>query len=113
SQSNGIATLLKTEKDAQKIVAEARQYRQDKLKQAKKDALDEIQKYKTAKEQELKDFEAKNAGSVGDLEKSAEQGIQGDLKEIQQQSNAKKNDVVNLLVGAVTKPSAEIHINAK
>ncbi|KAL6946656.1 hypothetical protein ACO0RG_000816 [Hanseniaspora osmophila] len=113
AQTSGIATLLKAEKEAQTIVAQARQYRQEKLKQAKKDAQAEIQKYKAQKETELTEYEKKTSGSAGDLEKSAENDIQGELKEIEKLGNAKKSSVIDLLVKSVTTPTAEIHVNAK
>ncbi|KAM3160635.1 V-type proton ATPase subunit G [Lachancea thermotolerans] len=112
SQPNGIATLLKAEKEAHEIVSKARQYRQEKLKQAKSDAATEINAYKQKKEQELKDFEAKNAGGVGGLEKDAEGKVQVEIQEIQKIGKDKKKNVVKLLVDAVTTPVAEVHVNA-
>lgn len=112
SQQNGIATLLKAEKEAHEIVSTARQYRQDKLKQAKADAAGEIATYKKQKEQELKDFEASNAGGVDGLEKDAEAQVEAELKQIQEIASRKKSDVVKLLISAVIKPSGEMHVNA-
>ncbi|AMD19203.1 HBR302Wp [Eremothecium sinecaudum] len=112
SQSNGIATLLKAEKEAHEIVAKARQYRQEKLKQAKLDALEEINAYKLQKEKELKDFEAANAGGVDDLERTAEKQVQSELQEDRKVARQKKDAVINLLIEAVTTPQLELHINA-
>ncbi|KAG0669443.1 H(+)-transporting V1 sector ATPase subunit G [Maudiozyma exigua] len=112
SQQNGIATLLKAEKEAHEIVSKARKYRQDKLKQAKSDAAQEIETYKTKKDQELKDFESKNVGSTAELEKKADQDVQGELEEIKKISKAKTADVIKLLVSAVTEPIPEMHVNA-
>ncbi|GAV56160.1 hypothetical protein ZYGR_0BA00660 [Zygosaccharomyces rouxii] len=112
SQTNGIATLLKAEKEAHEIVSQARKYRQDKLKQAKNDAASEIEAYKKQKDQELHEYESKNAGSVGELEKDAESHVQGELEEIKQTGSKKQNEVAKLLVDAVINPSFEKHINA-
>ena len=112
SQQNGIATLLKAEKEAHEIVSQARKYRQDKLKQAKSDAAKEIEAYKAKKDQELKDFESQNVGSTAELEKKADQDVQGELAEIKKISKAKTADVIKLLVAAVTEPIPEMHINA-
>ncbi|SCU88434.1 LAFA_0E12684g1_1 [Lachancea sp. 'fantastica'] len=112
SQPNGIATLLKAEKEAHEIVSQARQYRQDKLKQAKTDAAKEIDAYKQKKEQELKEYEAKNAGGVGGLEKEAEEQVQSELKTLEQTGKQKKDAIVKLLIDAVTTPVAEVHVNA-
>ena len=51
------------------------------MKQAKTDAAKEIDSYKIQKDKELKEFEQKNAGGVGELEKKAEAGVQGELAE--------------------------------
>lgn len=112
SQKNGIATLLKAEKEAHEIVTEARKYRQEKIKQAKLDASKEIENYKAKKEQELKDFESNNAGGVQELEKKADAEVQSELDEIKKTVESKKKQVVDLLLEAVTKPTTEVHINA-
>lgn len=82
------------------------------MKQAKLDAAKEIDAYKLKKDQELKDFEDKNAGNLTELEKNAEDQIKGELDEITRISREKTEDVVKLLVDAVTKPSTEMHVNA-
>lgn len=103
---------MKAEKEAHEIVSQARKYRQDKLKQAKNDAASEIEAYKRQKDQELHEFESKNAGSVDELEKDAGSQIQGELTEIRQIGSKKQNEVAQLLVNAVISPSFEKHINA-
>ncbi|SCU86923.1 LAMI_0D04082g1_1 [Lachancea mirantina] len=112
SQPNGIATLLKAEKEAHELVSQARQHRQEKLKQAKSDAGREIEDYKLKKDQEIKNFESKNAGGVGDLEKEAQANVEKELTEIQKIAGTKKSDVVKMLVDAVITPVGEKHINA-
>ena len=47
-----------------------------------------------------------------ELEKSAEEQIKGELDDIARISKEKTEDVVKLLVDAVTKPSTEMHVNA-
>ncbi|TFY50140.1 hypothetical protein EVG20_g11697, partial [Dentipellis fragilis] len=56
-QSQGIQTLLEAEKDAAKVVQQARQYRQQRLKDARAEATKEIEAYKRTKEAEFKAFE--------------------------------------------------------
>lgn len=104
---------MKAEKEAHEIVSEARKYRQDKLRQAKSDAAKDIEAYKTKKDQELKDFEAKNVGNTAELEKNAEKDVQNELEEIKIISKNKTQDVIDLLVSAVTNPNPEMHVNAK
>ncbi|AGO09915.1 AaceriAAL076Wp [[Ashbya] aceris (nom. inval.)] len=112
SQSNGIATLLKAEKEAHEIVASARRYRQERLKQAKLDASQEISEYRRRKEQELQEYEAANAGGAEELEREAEQRAQKELDEIRRVASAKRDAVLELLIDAVTKPQHELHVNA-
>lgn len=54
-----IQTLLEAEKDAQQIVEKARQYRTQRLKDARSEAQKEIDKYKSKKESEFKEYESK------------------------------------------------------
>lgn len=93
-------------------MSQARKYRQDKLKQAKVDAAAEINAYRQMKDQDLKEFENKNAGGVDKLEKEGEISVQKELEDIKKIAASKEKDVVKLLVEAVTKPVAEMHINA-
>ena len=79
---------------------------------AKSDAAAEITEYKSKKEQELKKFEASNEGGVEGLEKEAENSVQTELKEIKELASKKEDDVVKLLIKAVTTPTGEMHVNA-
>lgn len=112
AQSNGIATLLKAEKEAQKIVSEARKYRQEKLKEAKKDASNEIAQYKAQKDKELKTYSEQNEGGLDDLKAQAESSIQAQLEEIDLITENKKQQVVDLLINAVINPVGGMHVNA-
>lgn len=103
---------MQAEREAHEIVSKARKYRQDKLKQAKKDAATEINNYKLQKDKELTNFANENAGSVDDLEKNADLQVQDELKDIERVAKEKKEDVIKLLIDAVTHPSAELHANA-
>lgn len=52
-----IQTLLEAEKEAQQIVEKARQYRTQRVKDARSEAQKEIEKYKAKKEAEYKEYE--------------------------------------------------------
>ncbi|ODQ81742.1 hypothetical protein BABINDRAFT_6397 [Babjeviella inositovora NRRL Y-12698] len=108
----GIQKLLNAEKEAHKIIAEARNYRSDKLKQAKSDASAEIAKIKVAKESELKQFESQHSGLNEEADKQAEQLVKDELAKIEKIAGEKRGKVVKLLIDAVIKPTPEIHINA-
>lgn len=109
---SGIQSLLKTEREAQEIVSEARRYRGERLKAAKADAQGEIEAYKAKKAAELEAFEAQFAGANAQLEKDAEAEAEAGLKEITQLVAQKKDQVVKLLVESVANAKPEMHINA-
>lgn len=112
STQTGIQTLLNAEKEAHKIVSEARTYRTNRLKAAKIDAAAEITAYKQKKDQELKRYEAEHSGLNESADKAAELEVQAELEAIQKTAATKKKDVVKLLIDAVTNPTPELHINA-
>lgn len=103
---------MKTEREAQEIVTEARQYRTERLKAAKSDAQVEIEAYKAKKADELKEFEAKFAGANDELEKEAQKEAETGLLEINKLASEKKDTVVKLLVESVATAKPELHINA-
>ncbi|KAG8755568.1 H(+)-transporting V1 sector ATPase subunit G [Serendipita sp. 396] len=59
AHSQGIQTLLEAEKEAAKVVQQARQYRTQKLKDARSEAAKDLETYKAQKDNELKAFEQK------------------------------------------------------
>ncbi|CAY71486.1 Hypothetical protein PAS_chr4_0255 [Komagataella phaffii GS115] len=87
--------------------------RTQRLKEAKLDAAKDIKEYKQKKEKELKEHEAQFSGSNDDLEKAAESEVQTELVEIDKSAEAKKEDVVKLLLDAITHPKPELHVNAR
>ncbi|KAG9822514.1 hypothetical protein KCU86_g16581, partial [Aureobasidium melanogenum] len=54
--SAGIQTLLDAEREAQKIVQQAREYRTKRVKDARSEAQKEIDEYRNKKEEEFKQF---------------------------------------------------------
>ncbi|CRL06299.1 CLUMA_CG018944, isoform A [Clunio marinus] len=63
SPSTGIQQLLAAEKKAADKVGEARKRKARRLKQAKDEATEEIEKYRGEREKQFKDFETKHVGS--------------------------------------------------
>ncbi|KAL8735350.1 MAG: hypothetical protein Q9166_000895 [cf. Caloplaca sp. 2 TL-2023] len=55
--SKGIQTLLDAEREAQKIVQKAREYRSKRVKDARSEAQKEIEDYRKQKEEEFQKFE--------------------------------------------------------
>jgi len=112
-QSQGIQTLLEAEKEAAKIVQQARQYRVQKLKDAHAEASKEIDEYKKAKEQEFRAFEASHAGTTSTTQAALDKETEGKLAEIDTVFKAKKNDVVNTLLQRATQVNPQLNRNLK
>ncbi|KAJ3928161.1 MAG: H+-ATPase G subunit-domain-containing protein [Lentinula lateritia] len=112
-QSQGIQTLLEAEKAAAKIVQEARQYRVQKLKDARSEATKEIEEYKKAKEAEFKKFEASHAGTTSEAQAAIDKDTEVKLQSISDSYNNHKNEVVQKLLDRVTQVKPELHKNLK
>ncbi|KAJ7066737.1 H+-ATPase G subunit-domain-containing protein [Mycena amicta] len=112
-QSHGIQTLLEAEKDAAKIVQQARQYRVQKLKDARAEASKEIEDYKKAKEGEFKAFEASHAGTTSSAQSAVDKETEVSLKSISDAYTKNKDDVVNKLLDRVVLVKPELHRNLK
>ncbi|KAK9248340.1 H+-ATPase G subunit-domain-containing protein [Lipomyces tetrasporus] len=111
--STGIQTLLEAEKEAQAIVAKARAYRTQKLKDARIEASKEIEAYKSAKEAEFKKFESEHSSSNTKAEEEANVSVQSDLIAIKEAAAKAKDAVVVQLLEAVTTPKPTLHINSQ
>ncbi|KAE9401083.1 V-type ATPase [Gymnopus androsaceus JB14] len=110
-QSQGIQTLLEAEKAAAKIVQEARQYRVQKLKDARTEATREIEEYKKAKETEFKKFEASHAGTTSEAQAAVDKDTEVKLQSITDAYNSHKDEVVQKLLDRVTQVKPELHRN--
>ncbi|KAK0202955.1 H+-ATPase G subunit-domain-containing protein [Desarmillaria ectypa] len=112
-QSQGIQTLLEAEKEAAKIVQQARQYRVQKLKDARSEASKEIEAYKKSKEEEFKAFEASHAGSTSSAQASIDKETDLKLQAITDSFNSNKDQVVKKLLDRVVLVKPELHRNLK
>ncbi|KAF8920590.1 H+-ATPase G subunit-domain-containing protein [Mucidula mucida] len=112
-QSQGIQTLLEAEKEAAKIVQQARQYRVQKLKDARSEASKEIDAYKKTKEDEFKAFEASHAGTTSSAQTAIDKDTEIKLKEVTDSYNAHKDEVVKKLLDRVVLVTPELHRNLK
>ncbi|KAE8146737.1 vacuolar ATP synthase subunit G [Aspergillus avenaceus] len=113
--SAGIQTLLDAEREAQKIVQQAREYRTKRIRDAKSEAQKEIEEYKGQKEQEFKKFEAEHSSGYKKAEEDANKEAEVKLQEIQEAGNSKGTKVIDDLITALTdvKPEASEKIVAK
>ncbi|KAH8431148.1 uncharacterized protein LDX57_008807 [Aspergillus melleus] len=113
--SAGIQTLLDAEREAQKIVQQAREYRTKRVRDAKSEAQKEIEEYKNQKEAEFKKFEAEHSSGYKKAEEDSNKEAEVKLQEIKQAGNSKGSKVVDDLIHAVVevKPEASEKIVVK
>ncbi|KAJ9052330.1 hypothetical protein DSO57_1028237 [Entomophthora muscae] len=111
--SQGIKTLLEAEKEASKIVEKARQYRVQRLKDARSEAAKEIESLKQKKQTEFQSFEKKHSGSTEEVVKTIETDTKVKVKEVKQQFSKNKDVVAKKLIETVLNVSPKPHRNAK
>jgi len=112
-QSQGITTLLEAENEAAKIIQQARQYRIQKLKDARSEALKEIEEYKKTKDAEFKAFESSHAGSTSDAQTAVDKETEAKLQTITASYKQNKPQVVQKLLDRVVLVKPELHRNLR
>ncbi|KAF2258422.1 V-type ATPase [Lojkania enalia] len=105
--SAGIQTLLDAEREAQKIVQKAREYRTKRVKDARSEAQKEIDDYKKGKEEEFKKFEKEHSSGNKKAEEDAKKETDAKVKEIGEIGNKSGGKVVEQLLTAVTNVKPE------
>lgn len=106
--SAGIQTLLDAEKEAQKIVQKAREYRTKRVKDAKAEAQKEIEEYRQRKEEEFKKYETEQQSGNKTAEEDANKDAEKQLEEITKAGDEKGPKVVDDLIMVVTTPHPEV-----
>ncbi|KAI9368285.1 H+-ATPase G subunit-domain-containing protein [Aspergillus egyptiacus] len=99
--SAGIQTLLDAEREAQKIVQQAREYRTKRIRDAKAEAQKEIEEYRKQKEEEFKKFEGEHSSGFKKAEEDANQEAEVKTEEIKKAGKEKGPKVVDKLIQAL------------
>ncbi|KAF9974027.1 H(+)-transporting V1 sector ATPase subunit G [Actinomortierella ambigua] len=113
SNSQGIQTLLEAEKEASRIVQKARQYRVQRLKDARAEAAKEIEELKAAKNQAFKVFEQQHAGSSDETSHRVQAETEQKRVEIEAQFAKNRDVVLKMLLDTVYTVEPKIHRNAQ
>ncbi|KAF2628893.1 V-type ATPase [Macroventuria anomochaeta] len=100
--SAGIQTLLDAEREAQKIVQQAREYRTKRVKDARSEAQKEIEEYKKEKETEYQKFEKEHSSGNKKAEDDARKDTDAKVKEVEDLGSKSGSKVVEQLINAVT-----------
>ncbi|KZV92368.1 H+-ATPase G subunit [Exidia glandulosa HHB12029] len=112
-QSQGIQTLLEAEKEAAKVVQQARAYRVQKLKDARSEAEKEIAEYKAQKETEFQTFSSERSGSTQTSQSAVDQDTEVKLAQVTSSYTQRKNDVVKKLLERAVLVEPTLHPNFK
>jgi len=111
SQSQGIQTLLEAEKEAAKVVQEARQYRVQRLKDARSEAQKEIDEYRRSKDAEFAKIEEKTRGSTASAQTEVDRETETKLLTVKEAFNKNKDAVVKKLLDRVILVEPKLHRN--
>ncbi|KAH8923652.1 V-type ATPase [Atractiella rhizophila] len=112
-QSQGIQTLLSAEKEAQIIVSKAREYRVQRLKDARSQAAKDIEEYKTSKDREFEKFSNEHTGGSSEAEKLVNHQTEKELSELQSAFERNKGNVVEMLLERLMTVEKGLHKNWK
>ncbi|KAL6708906.1 hypothetical protein ACN47E_002313 [Coniothyrium glycines] len=105
--SAGIQTLLDAEREAQKIVQQAREYRTKRVKDARNEAQKEIDEYRKQKEEEYQKFEKEQSSGNQKAEEDAKKETDVKVKEIEDVGKKSGSKVVDQLIQAVVTANPE------
>ncbi|GAN01190.1 v-type ATPase [Mucor ambiguus] len=111
SNSQGINTLLDAEREASKIVQKAKQYRVQRLKDARSEAAKEIEELKAQKNTEYQDFVAQHSGQSDQSLGKVDQETEAKIEEIRAAASNKKQDAVDKMIKAITNVETKPHEN--
>ncbi|XP_050090070.1 V-type proton ATPase subunit G [Anopheles aquasalis] len=111
SNTQGIQQLLAAEKKAADKVGEARKRKARRLKQAKDEATEEIEKYRGERERSFKDFEAKHVGSREGVSNKIDADTRVKIDEMNRALNTQKEPVIQDVLSFVYAIKTELHKN--
>ncbi|KAH7914853.1 V-type ATPase [Hygrophoropsis aurantiaca] len=109
--SQGIQTLLEAEKEAAKIVQQARQYRVQRLKDARSEATKEIDEYRKSKDTEFKAFESSHAGTTSSAQTTVDKDTEQKLKHLDACWENNADLIVQKLLDRVVLVEPQLHRN--
>ncbi|GAA6021092.1 hypothetical protein JCM10207_003360 [Rhodosporidiobolus poonsookiae] len=113
ANSQGIATLLDAEKEASQIVAKAREYRNQRLKEARGEASKEIDSLRAKKDAEFQEFEQQHSGDSSTSQDEVNQATTDTLAKIQASFDQNRDQVVKDLLDRVVEVQPALHRNLK
>lgn len=98
SQPAGIQIILDAEKEATRLVQQARKYRLDRLKEARTEAQHEIESLKREKQIQYQKYEQQLLKELEDNRQKERVGVEEQLKETERMAMEKSEQVIELLM---------------
>ncbi|EHB03784.1 V-type proton ATPase subunit G 3 [Heterocephalus glaber] len=111
SQSQGVHQLLQAEKRAKDKLEEAKNGKRKRLKQAKEEAMAEIDQYRMEREKEFRLRESKIMGSQSNVSDEVEEQTRQKIQELNRSYNQCMESVTVQLLSMVCDMKPEIHVN--
>ncbi|MGH0148969.1 UNVERIFIED_CONTAM: hypothetical protein FKN15_013949 [Acipenser sinensis] len=111
SQSHGIHHLIQAEKKAKEELDEAKKRKARRLKQAKDEALAEVENYRQMRENGFKNKQTGIMGSQGKFSLEVDEQTKNKIQTINSDFNQNKESVLKQLIDMACGIKAEIHGN--
>ncbi|KXJ15197.1 V-type proton ATPase subunit G [Exaiptasia diaphana] len=111
SHSQGIQQLLAAEKKAADLVADARKRKTKRLKQAKEEAVEEINAYKAEREKQFQEYKIEHMGSKDDFQVKIDENTQVKLTQMTDNVNKNKEAAIKRILELVYDIQPELHQN--
>jgi V-type H+-transporting ATPase subunit G len=93
-----IAMLLEAEREAAAIVTRARQYRVERLKNAKSEAMAEIQALREQKQREFEEYEQSFRETTARMDKDQEEKTQKQIKHVRETVEGHKEELIQMIL---------------
>ncbi|MCJ1403126.1 H(+)-transporting V1 sector ATPase subunit G [Xylographa trunciseda] len=106
--SAGIQTLLDAEREAQKIVQKAREYRTKRVRDAKAEAQKEIEEYRKEKDEEFKKFQSEHSSGNKKAEEDAGKDAVSKVEDIKEAGSKSGDKIVQDLLRVVMEVKPEV-----
>jgi len=111
TQSQGIQQLLAAERRAAEKTSEARKRKNRRMKQAKEEAMVEIERYKAEREAAFKEKEAKQVGSKEGIQAKIEEDSSVKIAAMGRSVEENKAEVLKSLIDMVCDIQPKVHEN--
>ncbi|NXV13684.1 VATG3 ATPase, partial [Cepphus grylle] len=111
SQSQGIQQLLQAEKRAKDKLEEAKKRKGKRLRQAKEEAIAEIDHYRLQREKEFRNKQTNVMGSQGNLSAKIEEQTKETVRNLTSSYHKNMESIMKKLLSTICDINPEVHPN--